>query len=105
MPSDPPAARPIDEAEVRSIARLAHLDLPDDEIQRLTTDLASILAYVQQLEELDVSGVAPTASVLLERLPLRPDAPHESLSHELALREAPRVTEDGFEVPAFVDEG
>lgn len=100
-----PAAPPIREDEVRAIARLANLELPDDELRRLTGDMANILAYVRQLEELDLTGVPPTAHLQIERVPLRPDTPHQSLPHELALREAPRVAQDGFSVPAFVDEG
>jgi aspartyl-tRNA(Asn)/glutamyl-tRNA(Gln) amidotransferase subunit C len=103
MSAPPPP--PITVDEVRSIARLAHLSLAPDEEERMTRELGNILAYVRQLQELDVTGVPPTAHVQLERLPLRDDDPGESLPRELALREAPRVASDGFAVPAFVDEG
>jgi aspartyl-tRNA(Asn)/glutamyl-tRNA(Gln) amidotransferase subunit C len=91
--------------EARKIARLAHLDLAPAELEGLTRDLAGILGYVRQLEEVDVSGVEPTAHVQLERVALREDEPGVSLPRDLALREAPRVSMDGFAVPAFVDEG
>jgi aspartyl-tRNA(Asn)/glutamyl-tRNA(Gln) amidotransferase subunit C len=91
--------------EVRRIARLAHLEVAPDEIDRLTRELGDILAYVKQLEELDTRDVPPTAHVVLDRLPLRPDQPGTSLPRDLALREAPKVAADGFAVPAFVDEG
>jgi aspartyl-tRNA(Asn)/glutamyl-tRNA(Gln) amidotransferase subunit C len=91
--------------EVLAIARLARLDLAPDEIQSLTRDLGRILSYVRTLEELDVSDIPPTAHVQIERLPLRPDELSPSLPRELALREAPSVQDDGFAVPAFVDEG
>jgi aspartyl-tRNA(Asn)/glutamyl-tRNA(Gln) amidotransferase subunit C len=100
--SDP---TPITLDEVRAIARLAHLSLAPEEEARMTREIGAVLAYVQQLQELDVTGVPPTAHVQLERLPLRADDPKESLPRELALREAPRVERDGFAVPAFVDEG
>lgn len=96
---------PITADETLAIARLAHLDLAPDELVRLTRELGEILAYVKQLEEVDVAGVPPTAHVQLERLPLREDEPAPSLPRDLALREAPRVASDGFAVPAFVDEG
>jgi len=96
---------PITRDEVLTIARLAHLDLSPDEVERMTRELGGILAYVKQLEEVDTAGVPPTAHVQIERLPLRPDEPVPSLPRELALREAPEVTQDGFAVPAFVDEG
>lgn len=101
----PPDAPPITAAEVERIARLAHLTLSPEETARMTVELGAILAYVQQLEAVDVEGVEPTAHVQLDRLPLRPDTPQPSLPHELALREAPRVSQEGFAVPAFVDEG
>jgi aspartyl-tRNA(Asn)/glutamyl-tRNA(Gln) amidotransferase subunit C len=96
---------PIGPDEVRAIARLAHLALTPDEEARMARELGSILGYVRQLQELDVTGVPPTAHVQIERLPLREDDPGESLPRDLALREAPRVAMDGFAVPAFVDEG
>jgi aspartyl-tRNA(Asn)/glutamyl-tRNA(Gln) amidotransferase subunit C len=96
---------PITLAEAQAIARLAHLDVAPDELERLTHDLERILEHVGQLEELDLRDVEPTAHVQLERLPLRADDPAPSLSRAMALREAPRVAADGFAVPAFVDEG
>lgn len=95
----------IDEQRVRALAKLARLDLPDEEIQKLTGDLGKILAHVKQLEELDVTGIEPTAHVSFATPNLRADTPHTSLPVELALQEAPRVSMDGFAVPAFVDEG
>lgn len=96
---------PIRREEALTIARLAHLDLSAEEINRLTGDLADILSYVRQLDELDVSAVPPTAHLQIERLPLRADEEAPSLPRETALREAPKVMDDGFAVPAFVDEG
>jgi len=105
MAQSPASPAPIHEDEVLRIARLAHLDLSPEEIARMTRELGNILSYVTQLEELDVSAVPATAHVQIERTPLRADVPHESLPRELALREAPKVSQDGFAVPAFVDEG
>lgn len=95
----------ITSEEVLRIAGLAHLKLQPDEIARMSSELSAILAYVKQLEELDTSAVPATAHVQIERLALRPDEPAPSLPRDLALREAPRVADDGFSVPAFVDEG
>lgn len=97
------------EDEVTAIARLARVNLAPDEVKSLTRDVGRILAYVRTLEELDVESIPPTAHVQIERLPLRPDElspeTRPSLPRELALAEAPAVEEDGFAVPAFVDEG
>jgi aspartyl-tRNA(Asn)/glutamyl-tRNA(Gln) amidotransferase subunit C len=96
---------PITADEVRRIARLAHLPVSPEDVERFTRELGEILAYVKTLEEVDVTGVPPMAHVELERLPLRPDVPEASLPRDVALREAPRVAMEGFAVPAFVDEG
>src|SRR6185503_16471801 len=100
--NDAPA---ITSEEVLRIASLAHLRLAPDETERMTRELGAILAYVKQLEEVDVADVPPTAHVQIDRLTLRPDEPSPSLPRDLALREAPRIAQDGFAVPAFVDEG
>jgi len=95
----------IDESHVRALVRLARLDLPDEEIHRLTADLGKILAHVKQLEQLELAGVDPTAHISFDKPHPRTDTPHPSLPVDLALREAPRVSMDGFAAPAFVDEG
>lgn len=100
-----PEKPPITVEEAQRIAALAHLALSPEELARLTGDLGRILGYVRQLEEVDVAGVAPTTQVSLMREALREDEPGASFTHELALREAPRASEGGFAVPAFVDEG
>jgi aspartyl-tRNA(Asn)/glutamyl-tRNA(Gln) amidotransferase subunit C len=96
---------PITIEEVRRIAGLAHLALSPEETARMTRELGGILTYVRQLEAIDVAGIPPTAHVQIERLPLRADEIHSGLEHDQALAEAPRLAQDGFAVPAFVDEG
>ena len=97
------SAPKVDRALVLHVAKLASLSLSDAEADRLTRELASIVAYVEQLEELDTSGTSPMAHVDIERLPWRPDEPRPGLSHEDALAQAPRSEQGGFAVPAFVD--
>jgi aspartyl-tRNA(Asn)/glutamyl-tRNA(Gln) amidotransferase subunit C len=96
---------PLSPEATQQLARLCRLDLTPAEVIKITEDLGNILTYVDQLGELDVEGVEPTAHVQLERLPLRPDVEVPGLSRDDALAEAPRVAGDGFAVPAFVDEG
>jgi aspartyl-tRNA(Asn)/glutamyl-tRNA(Gln) amidotransferase subunit C len=97
------AASKVDLALVRHVAKLASLRLTDDETEKLASDLERIVAYVEQLNELDTSSVLPTAHVAIDRTPWRTDVPALGLSHEDALSEAPRATEDGFAVPTFVE--
>ena len=94
----------LGEAEVRKVAKLARLELRDDEIVRMAAELSAIVGYVQKLGELDLTDVPPTAHVRLAQVALRDDTPRAGLSHDDALAEAPRVAHDGFAVPAFVDD-
>ncbi|EYF03684.1 Asp-tRNA(Asn)/Glu-tRNA(Gln) amidotransferase subunit GatC [Chondromyces apiculatus] len=105
LPHAPLTEAPLQREQVLALARLAHLDISPAEVDRLTGDLANILAYVRQLEALDVSDVPPTAQILLARSPLREDAEIPSFPQDTALAEAPRVQDGGFTVPTFVDEG
>jgi aspartyl-tRNA(Asn)/glutamyl-tRNA(Gln) amidotransferase subunit C len=89
--------------DVQHVAKLALLSLSEAEAQRFALELAAIVAYVAQLDELDTREVPPTAHVALDRMPLRADDPQPCLSHEDALAQAPSVDEGGFAVPAFVE--
>jgi aspartyl-tRNA(Asn)/glutamyl-tRNA(Gln) amidotransferase subunit C len=94
----------ITRQQVLHIASLAHLELGDAEIERLTRDLDSILEHIRQLSELDTSSVVPTTHVAVSRLPFVADQPEPTLLTETVLAEAPRAAASGFAVPAFVDE-
>ena len=105
MAIDPPERSALlGEDDVRHVAKLARLELGDGEIARMTAELSAIVAYVRKLEEVDTAEVSPTAHVRIARVTLRADEPRPGLSHDEALAEAPRVAEDGFAVPAFVDD-
>lgn len=95
----------VDEALVARLASLAHLELSPEETKAITKDLENILAYVEILASVDVSGIEPLASVAKGSLARRPDEPRPSLARELALAQAPKTADGGFVVPAFVDEG
>ena len=90
--------------DVIHVAKLARLELEDDEIEPMLRDLGQILDYVAELSALDTSAVPPTAQVAVQRAPLREDSLQPGLSPEVALAEAPRHSELGFAVPAFVEE-
>jgi aspartyl-tRNA(Asn)/glutamyl-tRNA(Gln) amidotransferase subunit C len=90
---------------VLHVAKLANLTLEHDEIEPMQKDLGDILGYIEQLAELDTTSVEPTAHVAVQRAPRAVDHVHVSLPTDIALAEGPRVHDDGFAVPAFVDEG
>lgn len=66
----------------------------------MTRELQSVLGYVEHMNELELDGVAPTARVVDMVNVLRPDEPHESLTPEAALSNAPDQADGGFGVPA-----
>jgi aspartyl-tRNA(Asn)/glutamyl-tRNA(Gln) amidotransferase subunit C len=82
------------------VAKLARLELTEEEVGRMSGELSSILEAIERIGELDLEGVEPTAHVLAERSPLRADEPHRSLPREVALDQAPDASDDGFRVPS-----
>jgi len=95
----------LDRDTVRRLAELARLELDEQETLALVHDLTRILHHVDTLAELDLEGVEPMTSAFDGHGAWRADEPRASLPSELALREAPKVVDQGFAVPAFVDEG
>ena len=91
--------------EVLKIASLANLRLSAEDTARYAKDLEEILAYVDQLNELDTRGVEPMAQVLHEGnvAPLRPDLPGASFDQGTALRCAPQPGAGHFKVPKVIE--
>jgi aspartyl-tRNA(Asn)/glutamyl-tRNA(Gln) amidotransferase subunit C len=88
--------------EVREIAVLARLELSDQEVERMTTDLDAILGYVATLKDLDTSAVEPMTHAVPFDCPLRPDQTGASLPIEEALQNAPRREASFFQVPRII---
>jgi aspartyl-tRNA(Asn)/glutamyl-tRNA(Gln) amidotransferase subunit C len=90
----------IDRAEVLAVARLARLELGEDEVEAMARELSTVLDHIATIAELDLSGVAPTSHVVDVTGALRPDKPRPCLPREVALAQAPAVSADGFLVPS-----
>ena len=90
----------IDRDEVRHIARLARLELTDEEADRMAAELGRVLEHIAHIGELDLEGVPPTSHVVAVENALRPDEPVPSLPRERVLANAPAVVADGFAVPS-----
>jgi aspartyl-tRNA(Asn)/glutamyl-tRNA(Gln) amidotransferase subunit C len=88
---------------IAHLAELASLTLVEGEAESLATDLEKIVAYVNELQSIDVEGIAPTTSMGGDGA-IRADVPIAGLSHEEALAGAPKVEADGFAVPTFVEQ-
>jgi aspartyl-tRNA(Asn)/glutamyl-tRNA(Gln) amidotransferase subunit C len=92
----------ITREEVLHVAKLARLDLTDDEVERLTMQLGAILEAVSKVSELDLSDVPPTSHPLELVNGWTEDEPHESLSLDQAFANAPARERDLFKVPPTV---
>ena len=90
----------IDREQVLHVARLARLELSEDEVARMTGELSAILDHIEKISALDLDGVPPTSHVVDVPNALRPDEPRPSLPRDVAYANAPSVDEDGFSVPS-----
>lgn len=95
----------IDRSTVIHVAKLARLQLHEQEIGAFEADLRRIVGYVDQLSELDTDQVPETAHMAVDQAPERPDVVQESLPNARAVDQGPRVRDGAFAVPAFIDEG
>jgi aspartyl-tRNA(Asn)/glutamyl-tRNA(Gln) amidotransferase subunit C len=89
--------------DVRKIAKLAHLEITDEEVALYTPQMANIVAYVEQLNELDTENIEPMLGGLTKEgaatATIRADVPHESLGQKKALDQAPSQVAGHFQVP------
>jgi aspartyl-tRNA(Asn)/glutamyl-tRNA(Gln) amidotransferase subunit C len=90
----------IDRDQVRHVARLARLELSEEEVERMAVELGAVLEHLERIGELDLDEVPPTSHVVEVENALRPDVPRPSLPRERALADAPAVLADGFAVPS-----
>ena len=94
---------PLDPATVRRIARLARLRLEEPEVERLQQELGGIIAWVEQLGEVDVSAVEPMTGAVAMALKMREDAVTDGGDAEVVLGNAPERIGDFYAVPKVVE--
>jgi len=90
----------IDRDQVLHVARLARLRLSEEEVERFTRELGTILEHVERIQQLDLEEVPPTSHVVALENVLRPDEPGPCLEREVVLAQAPDAAEGGFRVPS-----
>jgi aspartyl-tRNA(Asn)/glutamyl-tRNA(Gln) amidotransferase subunit C len=90
--------------EVAHVARLARLSLSADELELMRSQLSDILSQIAMLQEVDVSGVPPTAQVTELTTVMRPDVVTEQLTPESALANAPDQRDGMFRVKGVFEE-
>jgi len=86
--------------QVLHVARLARLELTDDEVERYSGELSKVLDYIEKIEELDLTGVEPTSHVVDVENALRADEPRPSWPRDAVLEAAPDPADGGFRVPS-----
>lgn len=91
--------------DVVYIAELAKLRFTEEEQEKMTNELNSILHYVDKLNEVDTEGVEPLNSIHDEQNVLRPDRSKPSLDNEQALSNAPGREDRFFKVPKVIEQG
>ncbi len=89
--------------DIRKIAKLAHLEITDDEVALYTPQMEGIVSYIEQLNELDTDDVEPMLGGLTAEgeatATIREDIPQPSLGQEKALEQAPASAAGHFQVP------
>jgi aspartyl-tRNA(Asn)/glutamyl-tRNA(Gln) amidotransferase subunit C len=93
----------VDAATVRHIARLARIAVSDDEAAALVPELNNILGWIEQLQEVDVSGVEPMTAVIPNKLRLRADVITEGGERDAILANAPVAEHGFFAVPKVIE--
>ena len=89
--------------DLQHVVKLARIELSSEEEKRISPQLSEIIQYVEKLNELDVDEIEPTAHVVQLTNVLREDQPRPSLSHDDAMRNAPKSANGLFVVPKIVE--
>ena len=97
-------AEPISRADAAHVAKLARLDLTEEELERFTGQLAAVLEHAADVAALDTAGVPPTAHPLPLANVLREDEPRPSLDRDEVLAQAPKAEDGLFWVPRILGE-
>ena len=93
----------IDAATVKKVARLARIRVEDAELEPLAGELSGILAWIEQLNEVDTEGVQPMASTEAVSLPQRDDVVTDGGDPAVILANAPKADRNFFVVPKVVE--
>ena len=98
------ATEKITEADVRHVAKLARLDVTDEEVALFAGQLAAVLEHAEDVEALDTAGVPPTAHPLPLVNVLRDDVPRDGVDRDEVLAMAPAAEGGRFRVPRILGE-
>ena len=93
----------IDAATVRKVAHLARIRVEEAKLEPLAAELSGILAWIEQLNEVDTEGVQPMASTEAVKLPMREDVVTSGGEPDAILANAPKTDRHFFVVPKVVE--
>ncbi len=93
----------VDKDTVRRIAKLARIALEEERVEPMMNELNQILTWVQQMEDVDISGVAPMTSVVEQRLKMREDKVTDGGDADAVTVNAPLSEDHYFVVPKVVE--
>jgi aspartyl-tRNA(Asn)/glutamyl-tRNA(Gln) amidotransferase subunit C len=93
----------VDTDTVRHIAKLARIAVSDAEVEALVPELNGILGWVEQLQEVDVSGIEPMTAVIPNKLRLRADIVTDGDMRDAILKNAPVAEHGFFAVPKVIE--
>ena len=93
----------VDQATVKRVARLARIKVPDGDLPRLAGELNSILGWIEQLNEVDVSKVEPMTSVVSMKMKMRNDEVTDGHYPQKITANAPAQEDAFFMVPKVVE--
>ena len=93
----------VDAATVKRVAHLARIREPEDRLEPLAKELSGILAWIEQLNEVDTDGVEPMTSAVAAKLPMRQDVVSDGGDAGRILANAPKSANGFFVVPKVVE--
>ena len=93
----------IDAETVRKVAKLARLAVPEAALQPMAGELTAIMAWIEQLSEVDTDGVEPMTSCVAITLPMRDDVVTDGEKRDAILLNAPKADQGFFVVPKVVE--
>lgn len=93
----------ITDETVEHIANLARLEFEGDEKVRIKEDLENIITFMEKLQEVDTDNVTPLVFMTNEKNRLRDDVAEVTVSHEEALKNAPKKDSDYFRIPKVLN--
>jgi aspartyl-tRNA(Asn)/glutamyl-tRNA(Gln) amidotransferase subunit C len=93
----------IDKALLDKIAHLSRLEFDEKDAEKMMKDMTAIVEWVEKLKEVDTEGVEPLTTMSYEVNNLREDEVGQHLSHERALKNAPRKDAEYFRVPKVLE--